>query len=57
VKKILKKTRCQRGDRGGGDGSSGGTGTYYEGAITSGVPSVAVDEAIQANIVNAGYSL
>jgi hypothetical protein len=39
----------------GGDGSSGGTGTYYEGAMTSGVPSDSVDNAIQANIVAAGY--
>lgn len=39
----------------GGDGSNGGTGTFFEGAITSGVPSDAVDDAIQANIVAAGY--
>jgi uncharacterized repeat protein (TIGR02543 family) len=39
----------------GGDGSSGGTGTWYEGAMTSGVPSDSVDEAIQANIIAAGY--
>jgi uncharacterized repeat protein (TIGR02543 family) len=39
----------------GGDGSSGGTGTWFEGAMTSGVPSDAVDEAVQANIVAAGY--
>ncbi|HEX2670775.1 MAG TPA: arabinofuranosidase catalytic domain-containing protein, partial [Polyangiaceae bacterium] len=39
----------------GGDGSNTGTGTFFEGAMTSGVPSDAVDEAIQANIVAAGY--
>jgi hypothetical protein len=39
----------------GGDGSNGGTGTFFEGAITSGLPSDAVDDAIQANINAAGY--
>jgi non-reducing end alpha-L-arabinofuranosidase len=39
----------------GGDGSQGGTGTFFEGAMTIGVPSDAIDEAIQANIVAAGY--
>ena len=39
----------------GGDGSSGGTGTFYEGAMTIGNPSDATDNAIQANIVTAGY--
>jgi hypothetical protein len=39
----------------GGDGSNGGTGTFFEGAMTSGVPSNAVDDSIQANIVAAGY--
>jgi hypothetical protein len=39
----------------GGDGSNGGTGTFFEGAMVSGVPSDAVDDAIQANIVAAGY--
>ena len=39
----------------GGDGSSGGTGTFYEGAITIGNPPDSVDAAIQANIVAAGY--
>jgi hypothetical protein len=39
----------------GGDGSSGGTGTFYEGAITSGSPSETVDDAVQANIVAARY--
>jgi hypothetical protein len=39
----------------GGDGSNGGTGTFFEGAMTSGVPSNAVDDSIQANIVAAGF--
>lgn len=39
----------------GGDGSSGGTGTFFEGAITKGNPPDEVDDAIQANIVAAGY--
>ena len=37
----------------GGDGSNGGTGTFFEGAMTSGNPSDATDAAIQANIVAA----
>lgn len=39
----------------GGDGSNGGTGTFFEGAMTIGNPPDSVDEAIQANIVAAGY--
>jgi hypothetical protein len=39
----------------GGDGSNGGTGTFYEGAMTIGNPSDAIDDAIQANIIAAGY--
>ena len=39
----------------GGDGSNGGTGTFFEGAMTSGNPSDSVDNAIQANIIAAGY--
>ena len=39
----------------GGDGSNGGTGTFFEGAMTSGNPPDAIDEAVQANIVAAGY--
>ena len=39
----------------GGDGSNGGTGTFFEGAMTSGNPSDSVDDAIHANIVAAGY--
>jgi len=39
----------------GGDGSYGDSGTFYEGAMTSGNPSDAIDDAVQANIVAAGY--
>ena len=39
----------------GGDGSSGGTGTFFEGAMTAGNPSDAIDNLVQANIVAAGY--
>jgi hypothetical protein len=39
----------------GGDGSQGGTGTFFEGVITSGNPPDSVDDAVQANIVAAGY--
>jgi alpha-L-arabinofuranosidase B-like protein len=39
----------------GGDGSNGGTGTWFEGAIVKGNPSNATDDAVQANIVAAGY--
>jgi hypothetical protein len=39
----------------GGDGSNGGTGTWFEGAIVKGLPSDATDDAVQANIVAVGY--
>ncbi len=39
----------------GGDGSNGGKGTFFEGAMTKGNPPDSVDDAIQANIVAAGY--
>jgi hypothetical protein len=39
----------------GGDGSNGGTGTFFEGAMTSGNPPDATDDAVQANILAAGY--
>ncbi len=41
----------------GGDGSNGGTGTFFEGAITKGVPPDSIDDKVQANIRNAGYGL
>ncbi len=39
----------------GGDGSNGGTGTFFEGAMTAGSPSDDIDNLVQANIVAAGY--
>ena len=39
----------------GGDGSAGGIGTFFEGAVTNGNSSDAIDDAVQANIVAAGY--
>jgi non-reducing end alpha-L-arabinofuranosidase len=39
----------------GGDGSNYGVGTFFEGCITSGNPPDATDDAVQANIVAAGY--
>ncbi len=39
----------------GGDGSNGGTGTWFEGVVTIGTPSDEVDDLIQANIVATGY--
>jgi len=40
----------------GGDNSVGGQGTFYEGVMTSGYPSDATENAVQANIVAAGYA-
>ncbi len=39
----------------GGDNSHTGEGTFFEGCMTSGVPSDATDNAVQANIAAAGY--
>ena len=39
----------------GGDNSDRATGTFYEGAIVEGYTSDASDDAVQANIVAAGY--
>ncbi len=39
----------------GGDGSPSGSGIWFEGAMTLGAPSDATDDAVQANIVAAGY--
>mmetsp|Transcript_63573 Transcript_63573/g.164074 ORF Transcript_63573/g.164074 Transcript_63573/m.164074 type:complete len:146 (-) Transcript_63573:164-601(-) len=39
----------------GGDNSDWAVGTFYEGVMTSGFSSDAVDDAVQANIVAAGY--
>ena len=40
----------------GGDNSNTGQGTFYEGAITSGYPSDATENSVQANIVAAKYN-
>jgi hypothetical protein len=39
----------------GGDNSNGSAGTFYEGVMTSGYPSDATENAVQANVVAAGY--
>jgi hypothetical protein len=39
----------------GGDNSNGSAGTFFEGCMTSGYPSDAIEDAVQANIVAAGY--
>jgi hypothetical protein len=39
----------------GGDNSHTGEGTFFEGCMTSGNPSDAIDDAVQANIIAAGY--
>uniref|UniRef100_UPI0004832346 arabinofuranosidase catalytic domain-containing protein n=1 Tax=Hamadaea tsunoensis TaxID=53368 RepID=UPI0004832346 len=40
----------------GGDNSHGATGTFYEGVMTSGYPTDTTENAVQANIVAAGYA-
>lgn len=40
----------------GGDNSHGAVGTFYEGVMTSGFPTDATEDAVQANIVAAKYS-
>lgn len=40
----------------GGDNSHGSAGTFYEGVMTSGYPSDATENAVQAGIVAAGYT-
>jgi hypothetical protein len=39
----------------GGDNSNGAQGNFFEGCMTSGASSSASDDAVQANIVAAGY--
>jgi hypothetical protein len=39
----------------GGDNSNGAVGIFFEGCMTSGYASDAIDDAVQANIVAAGY--
>jgi hypothetical protein len=40
----------------GGDNSVGAAGTFYEGVMTSGYPSDATENSVQANVTAAGYS-
>ncbi|MDL4820759.1 alpha-L-arabinofuranosidase B [Actinomadura sp. OS1-43] len=40
----------------GGDNSNGAAGTFYEGVMTSGYPSDATENSVQAGITAAGYS-
>ncbi|MEV3860844.1 alpha-L-arabinofuranosidase B [Streptomyces sp. NPDC050095] len=40
----------------GGDNSNGSAGTFYEGVMTSGYPTDATENAVQANINAAGYT-
>jgi hypothetical protein len=39
----------------GGDNSNNGVGEFFEGAVTAGYPSDATENAVQANLVAAGY--
>jgi non-reducing end alpha-L-arabinofuranosidase len=39
----------------GGDNSNGSIGSFFEGVMTAGYPTDAADNAVQANIVSAGY--
>jgi len=50
---MHKKGAIQLGN--GGDNGNGSAGTFYEGVMTRGQPSEAVTDAVQANIVSAGY--
>jgi hypothetical protein len=40
----------------GGDDSNGSVGSFFEGVMTSGYPTDAADNAVQANITSVGYS-
>ena len=40
----------------GGDNSNGSAGSFFEGVMTAGYPSDAADNAVQANVVSAGYT-
>ena len=39
----------------GGDNSNGSVGSFFEGVMTSGIPTDAADDAVQSDIVSAGY--
>jgi hypothetical protein len=40
----------------GGDNSNGATGYFFEGVMTKGMPDATVMDAVQHNILAAGYS-
>jgi hypothetical protein len=52
---MHRKGAVQLGN--GGDNGNGSSGTFYEGVMTSGYPAEATIEAVQANIVAAGYDM
>jgi hypothetical protein len=39
----------------GGDNSNGSIGSFFEGAMTAGLPTDAAEDAVQANVVSVGY--
>jgi non-reducing end alpha-L-arabinofuranosidase len=41
----------------GGDNSKGSAESFFEGVMTTGVPSAAAENAVQANITSVGYSM
>jgi non-reducing end alpha-L-arabinofuranosidase len=41
----------------GGDNGNGSSGTFYEGVMTAGYPTDAATNAVQANVVSAGYDV
>lgn len=52
---MHKKGAIQMGN--GGDNGNGSAGTFYEGVMTAGQPGDATTDAVQANVVAAGYGL
>ena len=52
---MHKKGAIQMGN--GGDNGNGSAGTFYEGVMTAGQPAIGATDAVQANIVAAGYGL
>jgi hypothetical protein len=51
----LYAVAARPGSRAIGFSRSTGTGTFFEGAMTIGNPTDAIDDAVQANIVATGY--
>jgi non-reducing end alpha-L-arabinofuranosidase len=41
----------------GGDDSNSSFATFFEGAVTSGRPADTTDDAVQANVIAAGYGM